>query len=210
MDPMGGVLPSGSPSAAGPADSGPVQRKVAGAGPAGATPQSSFNVAAKQPDDDDDDDGPWYKNREKKKLGIVVALFLLVFIPFGFPSVVSIIDAGWGNKVEGIVKPWKWFGGDNYRSNSTDLVTVDPNSIKILPSGENSSVAYVIGEAKNTSSETFEQVEIKFFLYNSSKEKVGEAVEYKDKMGPNSTWNFKAACTSTDVHSADLMKVIVR
>ena len=135
-------------------------------------------------------------------------LFLLVFIPFGFPSVVSIIDAGWGNKVDGIVKPWKWFGGDNYRNNSTDLVKV--GSIKILPSSENSSVAYVTGEAKNTSSETFEQVEIKFILYNSSKEKVGEAVEYKDKMGPNSTWNFKAACTSTDVHSADLMKVIVR
>jgi len=71
-------------------------------------------------------------------------------------------------------------------------------------------ISYVVGDAKNTSSETLHLVELHFHLFDSQDKKLGEAVEYKDEMGPNSTWSFRAACMFTNVARADLVEVIVR
>ena len=71
-------------------------------------------------------------------------------------------------------------------------------------------VSYVVGDAKNTSSETLHLVELNFHLFNSSGELVGEAAEFRDNMEPNSTWNFRAACTARNFVRAELIKVIVR
>ena len=68
----------------------------------------------------------------------------------------------------------------------------------------------MVGDAKNTSSETLQQVELHFHLFDSSGAKLGEVVEYKAEMGPNSTWSFRAACTVANVARADLVEVIVR
>ena len=102
------------------------------------------------------------------------------------------------------------FDEGDYRNNPSDDVQVDQDSIKIQPIDENSSTTFVIGEAINTSSETLQQVELHFSLYDSNGETLGEAVEYKDEMGPNETWSFRAACLFTNVVRADLVKVVVR
>ena len=136
----------------------------------------------------------------------MAAIFLVVFIPFGFPSVVKIIDVGLGNKIDGIVKPWKWFGGDVYRGNRSTDIQID--SIKIE---QGDRISHVVGDAKNTSSETLQQVELHFHLFDSQDKKLREAVEYKDEMEPNSTWSFRAACMSKNVPwRADLVEVKVR
>jgi hypothetical protein len=204
VDPMGGVVPGGSSGAAGPVGPGPVQRKVAGTDADG--PQPTF----KESSSEDEGAGPWYKNREKQTLVIVIFVFLVVFIPFGLPNFVKIFDLGLGNKIERIVKLKFLFTEGDYRNNPSDDVQVDQDSIKIQPIDENSSTTFVIGEAKNTSSETLRQVELHFNLYDSTGATLGEAVEYKDEMGPNSTWSFRATCLFTNVVRADLVKVIVR
>ena len=203
MDPMGGVVSGGSPGPAGP---GPVQRKVAGAG--GDGPQSTFKGSSSEGEDEEGD--PWYKNREKQTLVIVIFVFLFVFIPFGLPNLVKIFDLGLGNKIERIVKLKFLFAEGDYRNNPSDDIRIEQDSIKIQPIDENSSTTFVIGEALNTSSDTLLEVELHFNLYDSNGEILGEAVEYKDEMGPNSTWNFRAACLFTNVVRADLVKVIVR
>jgi hypothetical protein len=209
MDPMSGVVPDGPSGTAGPVGPGPVQRKVAGADADG--PQPTFKGSSSE----DEAAGPWYENREKQTLVVVMVVFLFVFIPFGLPNFVKIFDLGLGNKIERIVKLKFLFTEGDYRNNPSDDVQVDPDSIKIQPIDENSSTTFVIGEAKNTSSETLRQVELHFNLYDSSGQKVGEAMDYKEEMGPNTPWNLKAACQFTDPQftnavRADLVEVIVR
>ena len=150
-------------------------------------------------------------NKEKKKLAIVAAIFLLVFIPFGLPATAGLIfDSAVENEVKRYVRLQFLFGGGSGdRNNRTKHIHVD--SLKIQPGAE---ISYVVGEVKNTSSETFEQVQLNFYLYDSSGQKVGEAMDYKEEMGPNTPWNLKAACQftgqSTNVARATLVEVIVR
>jgi hypothetical protein len=198
MDPMGGVVPGGSPSVAGVTGSGSVQRKVAGTG--GAGPQPTFKGTSHQDGDDDDaEDGPWHKDKNKKKLAMVAGVFLLAFGLMGLPALG--------------VYPYPHsllFGGD-YRNKVTTQIAVDYKSIKIE---EGDGVVYVVGAANNTSSETFEQVELHFHLLDKSGERLGDAMDYKDKMGPNSAWTFKAACqfssSTEDVAKVELTQVIVQ
>ena len=206
MDSMGGVVPGGSPNVAGPAAPGPVQRKVAGAGGAGLQP--TFKGSSRQ--DVDEGDDPWYKNKEKRGLVIVIFVFLFVFIPFGLPNIVKLFDQGLGNKVDQIVKLKFLFGKSDYRDNQTDDIHIDQDSIKIQSGDGNSSITYVVGDAKNISSRTLKEVELHFNLYDSSGTMLGEAVEYMYEMEPNSTWSFKATCMFTNVVRADPAKVIVR
>ena len=206
MDPMGGVVPGGSPNVAGPAGPGPVQRKVAGEGGAGLQP--TFKGSSRQ--DVDEGDDPWYKNKEKRGLVIVIFVFLFVFIPFGVPNIVKLFDQGLGNKVDQIVKLKFLFGKSDYRDNQTDDIHIDQDSIKIQSGDGNSSITYVVGDAKNISSRTLKEVELYFHLYDSSDTMLGEVMEYKDEIEPNSTWSFKAVCMFTNVVRADPVKVIVR
>ena len=98
-----------------------------------------------------------------------------------------------------------------YRNEVTTQIAVDYNSIKIE---KGDGVVYVVGAANNTSSETFEQVELHFHLLDKSGERLGDAMDYKDKMGPNSAWTFKAACqfssSTEDVAKVELTQVIVQ
>ena len=108
MDPMAGAVPGGSsampppdPSAApGPAGlqpPGPVVRKVAGVIPgagggahSGGVPKLKSSVALE--DDDKEFDGPWYKDREKQKIAVVVTVFVLIFTYFGLPSLARLFN----------------------------------------------------------------------------------------------------------------------
>ena len=139
-------------------------------------------------------------------------VFLLVFLPFGLPATAGLIfDSDLENKIKRITRLQFLFDGGDYRDNRTNEIQIDPDSLKIQPGGENSSISYVVGDAKNTSSETLQQVELHFHLFDSQDKKLGEAVEYKDEMEPNSTWSFRAACMSKNVPwRADLVEVKVR
>jgi len=204
MDPMGGVV-------SGPAGPGPaVQRKMAGTG--GTGPQPAFKAASRQDvEGDDDEDVPWYKDKEKMKLAIVGFVFLLVFLPFGLPATAGLIfDSDLENRIKRITRLQFLFDGGDYRENRTKEIQIDPDLLKIQPGGENSSISYVVGDAKNISSRTLKEVELYFHLYDSSGTMLGEVVEYKDEMEPNSTWSFRAVCMFTNVVRADPVKVIVR
>ena len=95
--------------------------------------------------------------------------------------------------------------GDVYRGNRSKDIQID--SIKIE---QGDRISHVVGDAKNTSSETLQQVELHFHLFDSQDKKLGEAVEYRNEMKPNSTWSFRAACMFTNVARAELEEVIVR
>ena len=95
--------------------------------------------------------------------------------------------------------------GDRYRDNRSKDIQIDSMKIE-----QGDRISHVVGDAKNTSSNTLQQVEMHFHLFDSSGAKLGEAVEYTDEVGPYSTWSFRAACMFTNVHRAKLMEVIVR
>ena len=207
-DPMAGAAPAG-----GPAAQGPVQRKVAGTGGAAGSPSPSFNVAAKEKEDDyDEDDGPWYKNKEKQKLAGAVGLFLLVFLPMGLPHIAETISPGSFKKIAHYTRLGFIFGGSgDYRNNRTsDIQIVGEMKFETSQAEGHEGVIYLTGQVQNTSSDTFQQVELRFMLYDKDNTPLGPTVEYKDHMGPNETWEYKAACMFTNVAKADLMEVIVR
>jgi hypothetical protein len=236
MDPMAGAVPGGSsappPNPAGPQPPGPVVRKVAGVIPgagggahsdaqSSGTPKlkSSFNKKSK---DEEKFDGPWYKNSEKQKLAVVVTVFALSFTYFGLPSLAGLIDKSWEQKVERIVK-LKFLFGDGYRKNNVaESIKVDQSSLLISrgtgPKTEGQqgpNVFYVTGSAQNITSDTLEQVEIIFKLYDQSGAELGEAFDYTNQLGPNVVWNFRALCNireigSTNIFRANLDRLIVR
>ena len=212
-NPMAGAAPMGGGAPAGAAP-GPVQRKIAGSGgAAGGGPTPTFNVAAKDDEEEyDEDEGPWYKNREKQKLAGVIAVFVLVFLPFGLPNIAEIISTGSGKKIAHYTRLGFLFGGGgDYRNNSTQYIQiVGEMKFETSQAEGQEGVIYITGQVQNTSSDTFQQVELHFGLYDKDNTLLGPAVEYKDQMGPNETWEYKAACMFTNVARADLEKVIVR
>jgi len=230
MDPMAGAVPGGSsappPSPAGP-QVGPVVRKVAGVIPSagggahsGGKPKLKSTAALE--DDGEEFDGPWYKNREKQKLAIVVTVFVVSFSYFGLPSLAGLIDKSWERKVEHIVKLKFLFGNDYRTNNFAESVEVDQPSLAINretgqktdgPKGPD--VFYVTGSARNITSDTLQEVEIFFKLYDQGGNELGEALDYTNQLGPNVVWNFRAACmtsesVSTNIHKAKLDRLIVR
>jgi hypothetical protein len=238
MDPMAGAVPGGSsampppdPSAApGPAGlqpPGPVVRKVAGVIPGagggahgGGVPKLKSSVALE--DDGEEFDGPWYKDREKQKIAVVVTMFVLSFTYFGLPSLAGLIDKQWERKVDRIVK-LKFLFEDDYRNNNVaESVQVDQPSLLIsretgqkTEGQQGPDVFYVIGAAQNTTGDTLEQVEIIFKLYDEGGNELGEALDYTNQLGPNVVWNFRAPCmtseaVSTNISEAKLDRLIVR
>ena len=179
-----------------------MQRTVAGAAPTGeagsaAAPQPQFKSAEVPEDDDDDDSGPWYKDKQKKTLAIVAGILVLVFGLVGLPALGM------------YPSPFSMFGG-GYRTNRTDQIKFDEQSFKIETDAENKSVMYITGLVRNTSSETFEQVELVFVLYDQQGGKLGESMDFTMKLGPNKEWAFRAPCMFTNVARADLGRVVVR
>jgi hypothetical protein len=232
MDPMSGAVPGGGsappPSPAGP-QPGPVVRKVAGVIPgagggahSGGAPKFESSLGKKTEDTDEEFDGPWHKNPEKQKLAIVVTVFVLSFTYFGLASLAGLINTSWGPKVEHYVK-LKFIFGDDYRKNNVaESVQVDAPSLSIsretsqkIEGQQGPDVFYVTGSARNITSDTLNQVEIIFKLYDQSGTELGEALDYTNQLGPNVVWSFRAACmtseaVSTNIFRAKLDRLIVR
>ena len=207
---------------AGPHPPGPVVRKVAGVipGAGGGVPKLKSSVALE--DDGEEFDGPWYKDREKQKLAVVVTVFVLFFTYFGLSSLAGLINPSWGPKVERIVK-LKFLFGDDYRNNNVaKSVQVDSPSLSISrETGQKTEgqsgpdVFYVTGVARNITTDTLNQVEIIFKLYDQGGIELGEALDYTNQLGPNVAWNFRAPCmtseaVSTNIFRAKLDRLIVR
>jgi len=237
MDPMAGAVPGGSSAmppnpampggSAGPMGPGPVVRKVAGVIPGagggahgGGAPKFKSSVALE--DDGEEFEGPWYKDREKQKLGVVLVVFVLLFSRFGLPTVAGFINPQWEHSVRRAVS-LKFLFGDNYRSNNVvKSVKVDEASLVISRETDRKTegqqgpdVYYVIGAAQNVTSDTLIQVEIIFKLYDQIGTELGEAHGYTNQLGPNVVWNFRAPCmtseaVSTNIVRATLDRLIVR
>ena len=237
MDPMAGAVPGGSsamppspsapPGPAGLQPPGPVVRKVAGVIPGagggahgGGVPKLKSSAALE--DDGEEFDGPWYKDREKQKLAVVVTVFVLIFTYFGLPSLAGLVDKQWKSKVESFVKLEFLFGDDYRNNNVADAVQVDQSSLLIsretgqkTEGQQGPDVFYVSGAARNITSDTLEQVEIIFKLYDQGGNELGEALDYTNQLGPNVVWNFRAPCmtseaVSTNIFEAKLDRLIVR
>ena len=97
-----------------------------------------------------------------------------------------------------------------YRANRTDKIEFDNESFKIEADATNKSVHYVTGLVRNTSSEPFEQVELKFSLYDAQGTKLGETIDYTHELGPNTEWRFRAAFAVTNVVRGELVEIVVR
>jgi hypothetical protein len=207
-DPMSGDLPGGSPvatpSPTSPPGSAPVQRKVAGASPAGesqaaASPQPTFKAApSEEVEEFEGDEEPWHKNKEKKKLAIAGGVFLAVLLLVGLPG------------LDVYPSPISALFGSGYRSNTTDQIKFDDESFKIEADPKNKTVYYITGTVQNQSSETLEQVELRFLLYDASGMKLGETLDFTNKLGPNMEWHFRAVSMFTNVARVDLAGVVVR
>ena len=207
-DPMSGDLPGGrpmaTPSSAGPPGAAPVQRKVAGASPpeesmTAASPQPTFKAAPSEDAEEfEGDDGSWYKNKEKKKLAIVGGIFLAVFLLVGLPG------------LDVYPSPFSALFGSGYRSNTTDQIKFDDKAFKIEADPENKTVFYITGTVQNQSSETLEQVELRFLLFDANGNKLGETLDFTNKLGPNMDWHFRAVSMFTNVARVDLAGVVVR
>jgi len=234
MDPMAGAVPGGSSAMysnpaghADPQPPGPVVRKVAGVIPgagggahSGGVPKLKSSVALE--DDGEEFDGPWYKDREKQKIAIVVTVFVLSFAYFGLPSLARLINPSWGTKVERIVKLKFLFEGGYRQNNVAESVQVDASSLLIsqetgqkTEGQQGPDVFYVSGAARNITSDTLEQVEIIFKLYDQGGNELGEALDYTNQLGPNVVWSFRAPCmtseaVSTNIFRAKLDRLIVR
>ena len=231
MDPMAGAVPGGSssmpPSPAAPQPPGPVVRKVAGVIPgagggahSGGVPKLKSSVALE--DDGGEFDGPWYKDREKQKIAVVVTVFVLIFTFSGLPYLARLINPSWGPKVERIVKLKFLFEGGYRQNNVAESVQVDASSLLIsqetgqkTEGQQGPDVFYVSGAARNITSDTLEQVEIIFKLYDQGGNELGEALDYTNQLGPNVVWNFRAPCmtseaVSTNIFEAKLDRLIVR
>jgi hypothetical protein len=209
-----------------------VVRKVAGVIPgagggahSGGAPKFESSSGKKPKDTDEEFDGPWHKNPEKQKLAIVVTVvtvFVLSFTYFGLPSFVGLIDKSWERKVAYVVKLQFIFGEDYRTNNVAESVRVDELSLSInRETGQKTAdqqgpdVFYVTGSARNITSDTLEQVEIIFKLYDEGGIKLGEALDYTNKLGPNVVWHFRAPCmtseaVSTNIFRAKLDRLIVR
>ena len=229
MDPMAGAVPGGSsampppdptaaPGPAGLQPPGPVVRKVAGVIPgagggahSGGMPKLKSSVALE--DDGEEFDGPWYKDREKQKLGIVVTVFVLSFAYFGLPSLARLINPSWGPKVERIVKLKFLFGGGYRQNNVAESVQVNVPSLLIsretdqkIEGQQGPRPFYVSGAAQNITSDTLEQVEIIFKLYDQGGNELGEALDYTNQLGPNVVWNFRAPCMTSEADSTNIVR----
>ena len=74
---------------------------------------------------------------------------------------------------------------------------------------------YVSGSARNITSDTLNEVEIIFKLYDQGGTELGEALDYTNQHGPNVVWHFRAPCMtsesiSTNIFRAKLDRLIVR
>lgn len=213
-----------------PVSPAPVQRQVAGGGgeyvsPTGGTvlPQPTFQAlqqagagnqgsgAAAAPVvgiDENNGDGEVAKKSLPKWAAALIGLGLtLGFVYFILPTALEIFDPMLAKKVRQYTR--FQFETAPRRDTSKDF-QINHAATAISQLGNTNGTFYVTGSVENISSANYQQVELKIELYDGQGALLGETLDYTNQLGPNVTWNFKAACLLTNAASAKVVGVIAR
>ena len=236
MDPMSDLageqtaLPQNSfESQSAPEAPAPVKRQVAGGGeyisPAGGTvlPQPTFQAiqqaasgssgsstpAIPPPELEDEQDGNESSARSLPKWAVfpLVVVMVLGFVYFLLPMALEVIDPMLAKKV----RQYTRFQFDKApRRDTSEDFQINHSATTISQLGNTNGTFYVTGSVENISSANYQQVELKIELYDGQGALLGETLDYTNQLGPNVTWNFKAACLLTNAASAKVIGVIAR
>ena len=96
------------------------------------------------------------------------------------------------------------------RRDTSEDFQINHSATTISQLGNTNGTFYVTGSVENISSANYQQVELKIELYDGQGTLLGETLDYTNQLGPNVTWNFKAACLLTNAASAKVIGVIAR
>ena len=236
MDPMSDLageqaaLPQNSfESQSTPEAPAPVKRQVAGGGeyvsPAGGTvlPQPTFQAiqqaasgssgsstpAIPHGELEDEQDGNESLARSLPKWAVfpLVVVMVLGFVYFLLPMALEVIDPMLAKKV----RQYTRFQFDTApRRDTSEDFQINHSATTISQLGNTNGTFYVTGSVENVSSANYQQVELKIELYDGQGALLGETLDYTNQLGPNVTWNFKAACLLTNAASAKVIGVIAR
>ena len=214
------VISGNKPAPLSPA---PVQRQIAGSGgapPSGgaAAPAPSFPAIEKPAlavagaatsAKDSGEDGNEGGGRSLPKWAVVplIVMVVLGFVYFVLPMALEIFDPMLAKKV----RQYTRFQFDTApRRDTSEDFQINHSATTISQLGNTNGTFYVTGSVENISSANYQQVELKIELYDGQGTLLGETLDYTNQLGPNVTWNFKAACLLTNAASAKVIGVIAR
>ena len=214
------VISGNKPAPLSPA---PVQRRIAGSGgapPSGsaATPSPSFptieksalpeaEVATSVKDSGEDKDEGGSLSLPKWAVVPLIIMVILGFVYFILPPALEIFNPMLAKKV----RQYTRFQFDTApRRDTSEDFQINHSATTISQLGNTNGTFYVTGSVENISSANYQQVELKIELYDGQGTLLGETLDYTNQLGPNVTWNFKAACLLTNAASAKVIGVIAR
>ena len=215
------VISGNKPAPLSPA---PVQRQIAGSGgappPSGdaAAPAPSFpaiekpalavaGTAASAKDSGEGKDDGGGLSLPKWAVVPLIVMLVLGFVYFVLPTALEIFDPMLAKKV----RQYTRFQFDTApRRDTSEDFQVNHSATTISQLGNTNGTFYVTGSVENISSANYQQVELKIELYDGQGALLGETLDYTNQLGPNVTWNFKAACLLTNAASAKVIGVIAR
>lgn len=215
------VISGNKPAPLSPA---PVQRQTAGSG--GAPPPSSGAAApapsfpaiekpvvagvatpAKDSSEDKGEGGGLSLPLPKWAVVPLIVMVVLGFVYFLLPMALEIFDPMLAKKV----RQYTRFQFDTApRRDTSEDFQINHSATTISQLGNTNGTFYVTGSVENVSSANYQQVELKIELYDGQGALLGETLDYTNQLGPNVTWNFKAACLLTNAASARVVGVIAR
>ena len=213
------VISGNKPAPLSPA---PVQRQIAGSGgtplPSGgaAAPAPSFSAiekpalavagtaASAKDSGDGKDDGGGLSLPKWAEVSLII-MVVLGFVYFVLPTALEIFDPMLAKKV----RQYTRFQFDMApRRDTSEGFQINHSATTISQLGNTNGTFYVTGSVENISSANYQQVELKIELYDGQGTLLGETLDYTNQLGPNVTWNFKAACLLTNAASAKVIGVI--
>jgi len=215
------VISGNKPAPLSPA---PVQRQIAGSGgaplPSGgaAAPAPSFpaiekptlavaGTATSAKDSGEDKDVGGGLSLPKWAVVPLIVMVVLGFVYFVLPTALEIFDPMLAKKV----RQYTRFQFDMApRRDTSEGFQINHSATTISQLGNTNGTFYVTGSVENISSANYQQVELKIELYDGQGALLGETLDYTNQLGPNVTWNFKAACLLTNAASAKVIGVIAR
>jgi hypothetical protein len=215
------VISGNKPAPLSPA---PVQRQIAGSGgtplPSGgaAAPAPSFSAiekpalavagtAASAKDSGEGKDDGGGLSMPKWAVVPLIVMVVLGFVYFVLPTALEIFDPMLAKKV----RQYTRFQFDMApRRDTSEGFQINHSATTISQLGNTNGTFYVTGSVENISSANYQQVELKIELYDGQGALLGETLDYTNQLGPNVTWNFKAACLLTNAASAKVIGVIAR
>tara|TARA_Y100001954_G_scaffold231372_1_gene280583 strand:+ start:79 stop:1488 length:1410 start_codon:yes stop_codon:yes gene_type:complete len=215
------VISGNKPAPLSPA---PVQRQTAGSG--GAPPPSSGAAApapsfpaiekpvvagvatpAKDSSEDKGEGGGLSLPLPKWAVVPLIVMVVLGFVYFLLPMALEIFDPMLAKKV----RQYTRFQFDTApRRDTSEDFQINHSATTISQLGNTNGTFYVTGSVENVSTANYQQVELKIELYDGQGALLGETLDYTNQLGPNVTWNFKAACLLTNAASARVVGVIAR